>query len=133
MMSITQKQAGALAAIVGGTGTRAWDSGGGVWLVTRERGDGRLIVFDGECVAEYARDDAFERGDDAPRVIEPFRGRNGRPEWDAGDRWVIEDARGRVLSEHDALELGWSDRDGAERRAAYLRGRGGGVWVVRER
>ncbi|MBY0261671.1 MAG: hypothetical protein K2Q20_04975 [Phycisphaerales bacterium] len=44
---MNQKQAEALAAIVGG---EAWQSGGDIWVVTRHRGDGRVIAFSGDCV-----------------------------------------------------------------------------------
>jgi len=129
---MNQKQAEAMAAIMGG---EAWQSGGAVgdiWLVTRQRGDGRAIVFDGECVCEYASDDAFENGDDPVATIELYRGRSGEPEWDAQDRWVIDGAKGATLYEHDALGIGWSSREEAQRQATYLKRREGGVWTVRE-
>jgi hypothetical protein len=48
---MNQKQAELLAKAVGGD---AWQSGGGVWVVTLNREDGRLVVFSGEAVCEYA-------------------------------------------------------------------------------
>jgi hypothetical protein len=128
---MNQKQAEALAAIIGG---QAWQSGGGIWLVTRERGDGRAVVFNGECVCEYESDDAFTNDEEPLSCIELYAGKNGEPEWDAQDRWVIVDGKGNEFYEHDAggLGIGWSSREEAERQARYLKGREGGVWAVRE-
>jgi len=52
-----EEAAKAAAEALGGT---AWQSGGGIWLVRFERGDGRLVVLSDEVVCEYADADAFE-------------------------------------------------------------------------
>lgn len=124
-----QRQAEAFAAIIGG---EAWQSGGGIWLVTRQRGDGHVVVFDGQTMCEYESEDAFDEGRQPLASVAISRGPGGEPEWDAQDRWVIQDGKGRVLYQHDALEVGWSSKFEAERQAAYLRSREGGVWAVRE-
>lgn len=125
---MNQKQAEALAAIIGG---EAWQSGGGIWLVTRQRGDGHLIVFSDDAVCEYESEEAFERDAQPLSVVELSRGPDGGPEWDADRRWVIVDGQGNEFYEYDALGIGWASRPEAERQAAYLRGREGGAGAVR--
>lgn len=50
---MNEMQASALEAIVG---DEAWQSGGGIWVVTVNREDGKLIVFSGDAVCEYDSD-----------------------------------------------------------------------------
>lgn len=57
---MNEQQANALAAALGGY---AWNSGGGIWLVLKERADGRLVVFSDEMVCEYAGAEAFHDGE----------------------------------------------------------------------
>lgn len=37
-----------------------WQSGGGIWLVTFQRADGKVIVMSDEVVKEYDNTAAFE-------------------------------------------------------------------------
>ena len=63
---MTEEQAIAVADVLGGN---AWQSGGGIWLVVRTRADGSLVVFSGDCVCEYADEDAFERVETSNAVM----------------------------------------------------------------
>ena len=46
-----------VAAALGG---EAWQSGGGIWLVVRRTGDGRVITISESVIKEYADEEAFE-------------------------------------------------------------------------
>lgn len=118
---MNEKQATTLAAIVGG-GAQPWQSGGGIWLVTVERNDGKMVVFSGDAVSQYDSEEAFE-SNHATATIEIADPLNG-------DRWVIVDDEGNVFYEHDELELGWSDEYEAEREAKALESRGEGSYLV---
>lgn len=115
---MTEKQAETLAAIVGG---EAWQSGGGVWLVTVNRDDGRLVVFSGDSVCEYESDDAFDEG----------RASNTILLGEDRDFWVIADTEGNVLYKDAELEIGWPDEYEAEHEARGLQSRTGEQYVVR--
>ena len=52
------EQAQLIAGVLGG---RAWDSGGGVYLVYIEKPGGRLVVISDDVVCEYESEDAFDR------------------------------------------------------------------------
>ena len=41
-------------------GGKAWQSGGNIWLVLIERGDGRLVVISDDVVCEYPDQEAFD-------------------------------------------------------------------------
>jgi hypothetical protein len=56
---MNEQQANALAEALGGL---TWNSGGGIWLVLKERSDGRLVVISDEVVCEYASQADFESG-----------------------------------------------------------------------
>jgi len=114
-----QKRAEALAAVVGG---EAWDSGGGVWLVTVRRADGSLVVFSGEAVCEYQNDEAFDRAEARSTILLE----------DDDVRWVISDAAGNVFYQHDSLELGWRWEEEARHEARALESRTGERYLVRE-
>lgn len=116
---MTEAQANKLANIVGG---EAWQSGGGIWLVTLNREDGALVVFSGDAVCEYESEEAFEESR-ASKIISLGM--------DEG-RWVIQDDEGHVFYQDDELELGWRDQVEAERQARYLQARGGGRYFARE-
>jgi hypothetical protein len=146
-----QKQAETLASILGG---EAWHSGGGIWLVTIPKDDGRLVVFSGDCICEYASEEAFHSSS-GPAAEVP-RTRAGKASGSAPnlprlceaeeapallaridlpaveDRWVIQDDEGNIFYENDDLELGWTDEYEAERQARYLETREGGRLWVRE-
>ncbi len=125
---MTQAQAELLARALSG---EAWDSGGGVWLVTKHTGGGftgeppRFAVFSDECVCEYASEEAFEDNQPPLKTIH-LQNHN------AGDRWVIQDDEGNVFYQDDELEQGWTDELEAERQARYLQTRGEGRFWVRE-
>ena len=56
---MNEQQANALAEALGGL---TWNSGGGIWLVLKERSDGRLVVISDEIVCEYTSQADFENG-----------------------------------------------------------------------
>lgn len=56
---MNEQQANAVAKALGGL---AWNSGGEMWLVLKERSDGRLVVISDEVVCEYASQADFEKG-----------------------------------------------------------------------
>lgn len=56
---MNESQAEALAVAIGG---EAWQSGGGIWLVSVKRADNSLVVFSGDAVCEYECEEAFEEG-----------------------------------------------------------------------
>ena len=57
---MTEQQAAAVAEAIGGD---VWQSGGGIWLVLRNRADGRMVVMSDESVCEYVDEDAFDRAE----------------------------------------------------------------------
>ena len=61
-----EKQATAIADSLGG---EAWQSGGEIWLVLKERADGKLVVISDEVVCEYANREAFDDGAGEQRAI----------------------------------------------------------------
>jgi hypothetical protein len=56
---MNEQQANAVAEALCGS---AWHSGGGIWLVLKERSDGRLVVISDEVVCEYTSQADFENG-----------------------------------------------------------------------
>lgn len=81
-----ERTAEQLAAIVGG---EAWQSGGGIWLVTVNREDGTLVVFSGDAICEYESDEAFDAGRAAKTILLTI------PETE--DLYVIVDIKGNVF------------------------------------
>lgn len=61
-----ERTAEQLSAIVGG---EAWQSGGGIWLVTATRDDGSFVVFSGDAICEYENDEAFDAGRAAKTIL----------------------------------------------------------------
>lgn len=117
-----ERTAGHLAAMVGG---EAWQSGGGIYVVTVSRDDGSLVVFSGDAVAEYENDEAFDAGRASKTILLTI------PETD--DLYVIVDLQGNVFYCDDALERGWRHQEDAEREARVFESRGeGGFSVVRQ-
>src|SRR5262245_29903393 len=57
--AMNEQQAEAIASALDG---EAWQSGGGMWVVTVTRDDGTLVVFSGDAICEYESDDAFDVG-----------------------------------------------------------------------
>jgi hypothetical protein len=54
---MNEEQAKAVANSLGG---RAWQSGGGIWLVLINRADGKLVVVSGDVICEYANQKDFD-------------------------------------------------------------------------
>ena len=59
-------QAQKLAEILGG---RAWQSGGDIWLVVKQRSDGRFIAISDEVICEYASESNFENNQISQSVL----------------------------------------------------------------
>lgn len=114
-----EKTAEQLAVIVGG---EAWQSGGGIYLVTVNRDDGSLVVFSGDAICEYANDEAFDAGQ-ASKMI-PIN----IPE--AEDLYVIVDLKGNVFYLDNAMERGWRHEEDAEHEARGFESRGEGRFSV---
>ena len=114
-----QRTAEQLAAIVGG---EAWQSGGGIYLVTVTRDDGSLVVFSGDAVCEYESDQAFGAGRAAKTILLNI------PETE--DLYVIVDLEGNVFYQDDAMERGWRYQEEAEHEARGLESRGEGRFSV---
>ena len=57
---MNEDQATRLASIIGG---RPWNSGDDVWVVRKERGDGKLIEISDEAVCEYESQEMLEAGE----------------------------------------------------------------------
>jgi len=108
-----------LAAIVGG---EAWQSGGGIYLVTVNLDDGSLVVFSGDAICEYENDEAFDAGKASKTILLNI------PETE--DLYVIVDLRGNVFYLDNAMERGWRYQEDAEHEASALESRGEGRFSV---
>jgi hypothetical protein len=116
---MNENQAEALASIVGG---EAWQSGGGIWLVTLYREDGKLVVFSGDAVCEYESEEAFDEG----------RASNEIALNEDGQWWVLSDKQGNVVYRDGQLQTGWRCEEDARREALALWSRTGQRYMVRE-
>jgi hypothetical protein len=114
-----ERTAEQLAAIVGG---EAWQSGGGVHVVTVNRDDGTLVVFSDDAICEYENDEAFDAGRSSTTV------RLSIPETD--DLYVIVDFKGTVYFLDNAMERGWRYQEDADHEARALESRGEGKFSV---
>jgi hypothetical protein len=114
-----EKTAEQLAAIVGG---EAWQSGGGIYLVTVNRDDGSLVVFSGEAICEYANDEAFDASKPSKTILLTI------PETE--ELYVIVDLKGNVFYLDNAMERGWRHEEDAEHEARGLESRGEGKFSV---
>ena len=114
-----QRTAEQLAALVGG---EAWQSGGGIYLVTVTRDDGSLVVFSGDAVCEYESDEAFDAARASKTIL------LNMPE--SEDLYVIVDLEGNVFYQDDAMERGWRYQEEAEHEARGLESRGEGRFSV---
>ena len=63
---MNEEEAEKTAEILGGS---AWHSGGGIWLVTFERTDGKLVVLSDEVVCEYPNWASFENSKPVTSVV----------------------------------------------------------------
>ncbi|MGD0784323.1 MAG: hypothetical protein ABR969_00715 [Sedimentisphaerales bacterium] len=50
-------------------GGRAWQSGGGIWLVLIDREDGKLVVVSDETVCEYGNEKKFEKSKPTKTIL----------------------------------------------------------------
>ncbi|MBK9126371.1 MAG: hypothetical protein IPM13_01020 [Phycisphaerales bacterium] len=114
-----QRTAEQLASIVGG---EAWQSGGGIWLVTVNRDDGSLVVFSGDAICEYENDEAFDAGRAFKTILLTI------PETE--DLYVIVDLKGNVFYQDNAMERGWRYEEDALHEARALESRGEGRFSV---
>lgn len=114
-----ERTAEQLAAIVGG---EAWQSGGGIYLVTVNRDDGSLVVFSGDSICEYENDDAFDAGRASTTILLSI------PETE--DLYVIVDIKGNVYYLDDKMERGWRYEEDATHEARSWESRGEGKFSV---
>lgn len=114
-----ERTAEQLAVIVGG---EAWQSGGGIWLVTVTRDDGSLVVFSGDAICEYESDEAFDAGRAAKTILLTI------PETE--DLYVIVDLKGNVFYQDNPMERGWRYEEDALHEARALESRGEGRFSV---
>jgi hypothetical protein len=108
-----------LAVIVGG---EAWQSGGGIYLVTANREDGSLVVFSGDAICEYESDEAFDAGRASKTILLSI------PETE--DLYVLVDLKGNVFYQNNAMERGWQYEQDALHEARALESRGEGRFSV---
>jgi hypothetical protein len=114
-----ERTAEQLAVLVGG---EAWQSGGGIWLVTVNRDDGSLVVFSADSICEYENDEAFDAGQAARTIVLPI------PETE--DLYVLVDLKGNVFYHDSAMERGWRYEEDALHEARALESRGEGRFSV---
>ncbi|MCK6484534.1 MAG: hypothetical protein L6R00_10425 [Phycisphaerae bacterium] len=114
-----ERTAEQLAVIVGG---EAWQSGGGIWLVTVNRDDSSLVVFSGDAICEYESDEAFDVGRASNTIFLTI------PE--AQDLYVIVDLKGNVFYQDNKLERGWRYEEDALHEARAIESRGEGRFSV---
>jgi len=114
-----ERTAEQLAVLVGG---EAWQSGGGIWLVTVNREDGSLVVFSGDAVCEYENDEAFDTAQATKTIHLAI------PETE--DLYVIVDLKGTVFYQDNAMERGWRYEEDAQHEARALESRGEGRFSV---
>lgn len=108
-----------LATILGG---EAWQSGGGIWLVTVNREDGSLVVFSGDAICEYENDEAFDASRASKTIFLDIPETEGL--------YVIVDLQGNVFYHDNATERGWRYEEDALREARALESRGEGRFTV---
>jgi hypothetical protein len=90
-----ERTADQLEVIVGG---EAWQSGGGVYLVTASRDDGSLVVFSGDSICEYENDEAFDAGKASRTILLTIL--------ETADLYVLVDLKGNVFYLDNAMERG---------------------------
>lgn len=114
-----ERTAEKLAVLVGG---EAWQSGGGIYVVTVHRDDGSLVVFSGDAICEYENDQAFDAGRASNTILLNI------PETE--DRYVVVDLKGSVFYQDNAMECGWRYEEDALHEARALESRGEGRFTV---
>lgn len=118
-LAMDERTAEQLAAIVGG---EAWQSGGGIYLVTVNRDDGSLVVFSGDSICEYENDEAFDSGRASKTILLTI------PETE--ELYVIVDLKGNVYYLNDKMERGWRYEEDALHEARAWESRGEGRFSV---
>ena len=108
-----------LASLVGG---EAWQSGGGIYLVTVNRDDGSLVVFSGDAICAYENDEAFDAGRASKTILLTI------PETE--ELYVIVDLKGNVYYLDDKMERGWRYEEDALHEARAWESRGEGKFSV---
>jgi len=116
---LDERTAEQLAAIVGG---EAWQSGGGMYLVTVNRDDGSLVVFSGGSICEYDNDEAFDASRASKTILLTF------PETE--ELYVIVDLKGNVYYLDNKMERGWRYEEDAIHEARAWESRGEGRFSV---
>lgn len=119
---MNEPQANAIADALDG---ESWQSGGGIWLVTITREDGKVVVISDDAVCLYEDDEAFTDGK-AEASIEL------QSEFEGADRWVIQAQDGTVYYRNNEMRSGWRSESDARREAMALRSRTGERFIVRE-
>jgi hypothetical protein len=114
-----ERTAEQLAAIVGG---EAWQSGGGIYLVTVTRDNGSLVVFTSDAISEYENEEAFDAGQASKSIL------IGIP--DSDDLYVLVDLEGNVFYQNSAMERGWRYEEDAIHEARAFESRGEGRYSV---
>lgn len=102
-----------LAVLVGG---EAWQSGGGIYLVTVNWDDGSLVVFPGDAICEYENDEAFDAGRASKTILLNIA--------ETEDLYVIVDLKGNVFYQDNAMEraAGGTKRMRCTRRERWSHG-----------
>lgn len=114
-----ERTAEQLAVLVGG---EAWQSGGGIYLVTVNRDDGSLVVFSADAICEYENDEALDAGRASKTILLTI------PETE--DLYVIVDLKGNVFYQDNGMERGWRYEEDALHEARALESRGEGRFSV---
>lgn len=114
-----ERTAEQLAVLVGG---EAWQSGGGIYVVTVARDDGSLVVFSGDAICEYPNDEAFDAGTASKTIVLNIA--------EADDLYVIVDLQGTVFYQDNAMERGWRYEEDAQQEVRGLESRGEGHFSV---
>ncbi len=108
-----------LAAIVGG---EAWQSGGGIWVVSVHREDGSLVVLGGDAICEYENDEALDASQAKQTIILTIP--------TADELWVVVDGKGNVFFRNGDLKRGWLHEDDAKHEALGYQSRDGERYFV---
>lgn len=114
-----EKTAELLAAIVGG---EAWQSGGGIYLVTVNHANASLVVFSGDAICEYENEEAFDANKASNTILLSI------PETE--DLYVVVDLEGNVFYRAAPMHRGWLHEEDALHEARALESRGEGRFSV---
>jgi len=116
---MTEQIAETLANIMGG---EAWQSGGGIWVVTINRQeDGKIVVVSDEVICEYDSEEALEECRPSATIMLT----------EERTYWVFNDQEGNVFYRDPHLEVGWPCEEDAEHEARLLESQTGEPYMVR--